>query len=142
MYRGEDVRLQGAQDLGEGAGPEIPHGCHLTRDNWRQRLARLGEATAPLLELTATAVTEYQALSDSLLVVEPPAYPTREQLAARYLARCGRPLTPGELRDALARRGHIVSAAQLKRDMLAHRAFVRAPGDLWTIGRPVLRRQT
>lgn len=115
---------------------------YLTRDNWRQRLARLGEATAPLLELTAAAVTEHQALNDSLLVVEPPAYPTREQLAARYLARCGRPLTPGELRDALARRGHIISAAQLKRDMLAHRAFVRAPGDLWTVGCPVLRRQT
>ncbi|MFE7076398.1 hypothetical protein ACFU96_40555 [Streptomyces sp. NPDC057620] len=82
-------------------------------------------------------MTEHRALSDSLLVVEPPAYPTREQLAARYLARCGRLLTPGELRDALARRGHIISAAQLKRDMQAHGAFVRAPGDLWTVGRPV-----
>lgn len=85
-------------------------------------------------------MTEHRTLSDSLLVVKPPAYPTNEQLAARYLARCGRPLTPGELRDALARRGHTISAAQLKRDMQAHAAFVRAPGDLWTIGRPV--RQT
>lgn len=95
----------------------------------------------PLLELAEAGMTEHQALSDSLLVVEPPAYPTREQLAARYLARCGRPLTPGELRDALARRGHTISAAQLKRDMQNHGAFVRAPGDLWTIGRPV-RQQT
>ncbi|MET8537989.1 hypothetical protein ABZV67_41295 [Streptomyces sp. NPDC005065] len=69
-------------------------------------------------------------------MVEPPAYPTSEQPAARHLARCGRPLTPGELRDALARRGHTVCAARLKRDMLAHRAFARAPGDLFTIGRP------
>jgi len=115
--------------------------CHrngyLTRDNWRQRLARVGEAAKPLLELTEAAMTEHQTLSDSLVVVEPPAYPTSEQLAARHLARCGRSLTPGQLRDALARRGHIVSAAQLTRDMQAHRAFVRAPGDVWTIGRPV-----
>jgi hypothetical protein len=112
---------------------------YLTRDNWRRRLSRVGEATVPLLELASAGMTEHQTLSDSLLVVEPPAYPTTEQLAARYLARCGRPLTPGELRDALARRDHIISAAQLKRDMLAHRAFVRAPGDLWTVGRPVWR---
>jgi hypothetical protein len=111
----------------------------LTRDNWRQRLSRVGEATVPLLELANAGMTEHKALSDSLLVVEPPAYPTREQLAARYLARCGRPLTPGDLRDALARRGHTISAAQLKRDMEKHAAFVRAPGDLWTVGRPVRR---
>lgn len=83
--------------------------CHqngyLARDNWRRRLARASEATVPLLELAHAGMTEHQALSESLLVVEPPAYPTTEQLAARYLARCGRPLTPGELRDALARRG-------------------------------------
>ncbi|WSQ15913.1 hypothetical protein OG604_50160 [Streptomyces sp. NBC_01231] len=91
----------------------------------------------PLLELADAAMTEYRALSDSLLVVEPAHYPTREQLAARQLARGLRSLTPGELRDALAQRGHIISAAQLKRDMQNHGAFVRAPGDLWTIGRPV-----
>ncbi|MET9905178.1 hypothetical protein [Streptomyces sp. NPDC006446] len=90
-----------------------------------------------LLELAQAGMTEHRALSNSLLVVKPPAYPTSEQLAARYLARCGQPLTPGELRDALARRGHIISAAQLKRDMQTHGAFVRAPGDLWTVGRPV-----
>ncbi|MEU2718015.1 hypothetical protein [Streptomyces sp. NPDC007205] len=44
----------------------------------------------------------------------------------------------GELRDALARHCRKVSAAQPKRDMLAHRAFVRAPGDLCTVGRPLL----
>lgn len=48
---------------------------YLTRDNWRQRLTRLGKATALLLELTAAAVTEHQTLSDSLLVVEPRPIP-------------------------------------------------------------------
>ncbi|MBO1286129.1 PIN domain-containing protein [Streptomyces albidoflavus] len=114
--------------------------CHrrgyLTRDNWRHRLSLAGKATTPLLELANAGITEHRTLSDSLLVVQPPAYPTTEQLAARHLARCGRPLTPGELRDALIRRGHTVSAAQLKRNMTTHAAFVRAPGDLWTIGRP------
>ncbi|QMV12083.1 hypothetical protein GJU35_44220 [Streptomyces lincolnensis] len=115
--------------------------CHshgyLPRDNWRRRLSQAGGVAKPLLELAEAGMTEHQALSDSLLVVEPPAYPTREQLAARHLARCGSPLTPGELRGALARCGHIISAAQLKRDMQTHGAFVRAPGDLWTVGRPV-----
>ncbi|MFD9320081.1 hypothetical protein ACFWDQ_20805 [Streptomyces sp. NPDC060053] len=45
--------------------------------------------------------------------------------------------TPGELRDALSRRGHTTSTAQLKWYMLAHGAFVR--GDLWNVGRPVQR---
>lgn len=112
------------------------HG-HLSRGEWRQRLSRVGEVTRPLLEQGNAARAEHRAISDSLLVVQPPPYPTIEQLAARYLARCGRPLTPGELRDALARHGHTVPAAQLKRNMLAHRAFVRAPGDVWTVGRPV-----
>jgi hypothetical protein len=110
---------------------------HLTRASWRRRLTLLEEAAEPLVEMINAAVGEHRTLSDSLVVVEPPAAPTSEQVAARYLARCGRSLTPGELRDALARHGHVVSAAQLKRDMSNHRAFVRAPGDVWTIGRPV-----
>ncbi|MFF3891240.1 hypothetical protein [Streptomyces sp. NPDC001914] len=118
--------------------------CHrhgyLTRDSWRRRLSQAGGVAKPMLELAQAGMAEHRALSNSLLVVEPPAYPTSEQLAARYLARCGQPLTPGELRDALARRGHTVSAAQLKRDMQTHGAFVRAPGDLWTVGRQVRKR--
>ncbi|GAA2262277.1 hypothetical protein GCM10010232_62250 [Streptomyces amakusaensis] len=113
------------------------HRGYLTRDNWRQRLFQIGAAALPLLETGSAAMTERQTIRDSLLVVEPPPYPTSEQLAARHLAHCGQPLTPGELRDELARGGHTVSAAHLKRDMLAHRAFTRTPGDLWTIGRPV-----
>ncbi|WP_405388202.1 hypothetical protein OG596_09705 [Streptomyces sp. NBC_01102] len=109
---------------------------YLDRDIWRRHLSRAGEAAVPVMELYSAAKAEHQTLSDSLLVVQPPAYPTTEQLAARYLARCGQPLTPGELRDALARRGHTVSAAQLKRAMCVHHAFVRTPGDVWTVGRP------
>lgn len=110
---------------------------YLARDNWPRSLSWVSEATMPLLELANAGMTEHQALRDSILVVEPPACPTTEQLAARYLARCGRLLTPGELRDALTRHGYTIPAAQLKRDMLAHAAFVRTPGDLWTVGRPV-----
>ncbi|MGW1534440.1 PIN domain-containing protein [Streptomyces aureus] len=113
--------------------------CHrngyLSGGDWRQRLTRAGNATAPLLDLVSGAVAEHRSLSRSFVVVDPPAYATTEQLAARYLARCGRPLTPAELRDALARNDHAVSAAQLRRTMLTHQAFVRVPGDLWTIGR-------
>ncbi|MEU9190311.1 PIN domain-containing protein [Streptomyces sp. NPDC048484] len=110
---------------------------YLSRGDWRQRISRLGEVALPLLERGNAAMLEHRAISDSLLVVQPPAYPNPEQLAARYLARCGRPLTPGELRDALDRQGHTIPAAQLQRHLRAHRAFVRAPGDLWTVGRPV-----
>ncbi|WP_229841372.1 hypothetical protein [Streptomyces brasiliensis] len=110
---------------------------HLSRGEWRQRLSRVGEAARPPREQGIAAMAEHRAISDSLLVVQPPSYPTVEQLAARYLARCGRSLTPGDLRDALARYGHTVPAAQLKRHMPAHRAFVRATGDVWTVGRPV-----
>ncbi|MFD4035520.1 hypothetical protein ACFWVP_34635 [Streptomyces sp. NPDC058637] len=109
---------------------------YLTRDNWRRRISQAGKAATPLLELANAGMTEHRTLSNALLVIQPPPYPTTEQLAARHLARCGRPLTPDELRDALTWRGHTVSAAQLKRDMAAHAAFVRAPGDLWVIGRP------
>ncbi|MGW3698626.1 hypothetical protein ACWD7C_28170 [Streptomyces sp. NPDC005134] len=115
------------------------HCGYLTRDNWRRSLSRMGGAAVPLLELAEAGMAEHQTLSDSLLVVEPPAYPTSEQLAARYLARCGRPLTPGGLRDALSRRGHAVSAALLERDMVAHGAFIRTSGDLWTVGRQIQR---
>lgn len=114
--------------------------CHkrgyLRGADWRDRATRMLEAAEPYVERTGAAIEEHARLRDSLLVVDPPPYPTTEQLAARYLARCGQALTPGELRDALAGRGHQVSAAALKRAMLAHGAFVRAPGDVWTVGRP------
>jgi hypothetical protein len=76
-----------------------------------------------------------------LIVVEDPPW-REESLAercARYLARSPRPLTPIELRDALNRSfGHDdVSGAQLKREMLAHPAFVRLPGDVYAVGLPM-----
>jgi hypothetical protein len=109
---------------------------YLRGEDWRRRAARAWEVAEPYIERTGAAIEEHTRLRDSLLVVEPPPYPTIEQWAARYLARCGRGLTPGDLRDALAGRGYQVSAAALKRAMLAHGAFVRSPGDVWTVGRP------
>ncbi|MGW6569829.1 hypothetical protein [Streptomyces sp. NPDC054975] len=111
------------------------HRGHLTGE-WRPRIARLKEVAQPVLEKGVAAATEHRSISDSLLVVQPPAFPSPEQLAARCLARHGHPMTPGELRDALARHGHQIPAVQLRRHMHAHRAFVRDLGDVWTIGRP------
>ncbi|MER5689782.1 hypothetical protein [Streptomyces sp. NPDC002205] len=96
----------------------------------------MGEAAAPLLELGGAAMTEHQTLSDSLLVVEAPGLP-HQRAAGRPAPRALRPAPdPRRTRDALARRGHTVCAALLKRDMLARRALARAPGDRFTIGRP------
>jgi hypothetical protein len=109
---------------------------YLRGEDWRRRTTRAWEIAEPYIERTGAAIEEHARLRDSLLVVDPPPYPTNEQLAARHLARCGQALTPGELRDALAGQGQQISAAALKRAMLAHGAFVRAPGDVWTVGRP------
>ncbi|MGW4898769.1 hypothetical protein ACWEQL_42105 [Kitasatospora sp. NPDC004240] len=68
----------------------------------RQHLTRLPVVGQPLLEQGRTALLEHASLGDSLIVVEAPAFPNEEQLAARYLARCGEPLAPGELRDSPA----------------------------------------
>jgi hypothetical protein len=65
------------------------HRGYLARNNWRRRLSRVGEATVPLLELASAGVAEHQTISDSLVVVVPPAYSTTEQLAARYLWKSG-----------------------------------------------------
>jgi hypothetical protein len=107
---------------------------YLRGPEWRRRVERLWEIAEPIAEKGGAAMLEHQQLRDSLIVVEPPSYPTDEQLAARHLARCGRWLTPAELRDALAARGYHVPAAALKRAMTGHHAFVQAPGDVWTVG--------
>jgi len=107
---------------------------YLRGPDWCRRGERLWEIAEPMIEKSGAAMLEHQRIRASLIVVAPPAYPTHEQLAARHLARCGRRLTAAELRDALAVRGHHVSAAALKRAMTCHHAFVRAPGDLWTVG--------
>ena len=110
---------------------------YLRGADWRRRAERLWEIAEPMIEKGSAAMLEHKQIRDSLIVVEAPAYATDEQLAARYLARCGRALTPTELRDALAGRGHRVSAAALKRAMTGHQAFVRFSGDVWTVGRPL-----
>lgn len=114
--------------------------CHkrgyLRGERWRENAARLWELARPVIDKASNALLDQDRIRQALVVVEAPPYPVPEQLAARYLARCGSPLTPAELRDALRLRGHQVPAARLERDMRAHRGFVREPGNRYTVGRP------
>ncbi len=104
---------------------------------WRPALSGLWGITESVLQLVADAQQEHADLSGTLTVVEATAFPSVEQSAARCLARRSWPLTAVELRDALAERDGIsVSAARLRREMRAHRAFVRLPRDEWTVGWP------
>jgi hypothetical protein len=96
---------------------------------------RLGETVRPTLDTIGESAAAWEGARKALFVVEPEGSPTVEQLAARHLARCGRPLTPSDLRDRLKITGHKVSAAGLKRAMTAHPAFHRQPGDQYRIGR-------
>ena len=98
-------------------------------------IRRVGEAVRPALDMIGDATVAWSGARNALFVVEPYGPPTIEHLAARYLARCGRPLTPGDLRDRLKITGHEVTAAGLKRAMTAHPAFHRQPGNLYRIGR-------
>jgi hypothetical protein len=98
-------------------------------------IRRVGEAVRPTLDMIGDATVAWSGARDALFVVEPDGPPTIEHLAARYLARCGRPLTPSDLRDRLNMAGHKVTGAALKRAMIAHPAFHRQPGDLYRIGR-------
>ncbi|MGW7824516.1 hypothetical protein ACWGLF_42065 [Streptomyces puniciscabiei] len=109
---------------------------YLDRGRWRAGAAKAYEIAQPLLERFGEAALDHIRVRDALIVVDPPAYPTPEQLDARHLARCGRALAPAQLRDALAVGGHHISATRLKRAMTTHRGFTRLPGDLYTIGRP------
>ncbi|MDH6128804.1 PIN domain-containing protein [Kitasatospora sp. GP82] len=106
---------------------------------WRPLLSGLWDITESVLQVVADAKQEHADLSGTLTVVEATAFPSVEQSAARCLARHSRPLTAVELRDALADRDNVsVSAARLRREMRAHRAFMRLPRDQWTIGRPAI----
>jgi len=97
---------------------------------------RLGALSRPALDCVGAAIESHQDARRALHVIEPDGHPTIEQRAARHLARNGRALTPGQLRDELARiAGYRVSAAALKRAMRNHPAFSRHPGDAYTVGR-------
>jgi hypothetical protein len=114
--------------------------CHrrgyLRGGRWREGAARIWELAQPVLEKSSAALVDQHRIRDALIVVEAPPYPVPEQLAARHLARCGRSLTPAELRDALALRGVRIPAARLEREMRAHRGFSREPGNRYSLGRP------
>jgi hypothetical protein len=108
-------------------------------DRWRDGGRRLSAAVQSHVDrfsdhigdLLGTAAADRQAL----FVIEPYGPAMVEQTAARFLARCGRPLTPGELRDALPLAAPRLPAAKLRRAMMGHPAFRRLPGDRYTIGR-------
>lgn len=114
--------------------------CHkrgyLSGPRWRENASRLRELAQPVMDKANAALLDQTRIREALVVVEAPPYPVPEQLAARHLARCGRPLTPAELRDALRPRGHAIPAARLERDMRAHRGFIREPGNRYTLGKP------
>jgi hypothetical protein len=114
---------------------------YLSKPTLTSAARRIGTASKPVLERLGESLEAQAAARESLIVVEDPPW-REESLAercARYLARSPRPLTPIELRDALNRSfGHDdVSGAQLKREMLAHPAFVRLPGDVYAVGLPM-----
>ncbi|WP_182903556.1 hypothetical protein [Microbispora sp. H10830] len=123
------VLLAGGLYLIERAG-------YLDFGRLRDGARRLIDAARPWVEEFADAMSEHQHARMALQAVEPYGSPTLEQSAARYLARCGRPLTAEELRDILTSKGHPVSATRLKRAMEAHPGFLKDPDDRYTIGQP------
>jgi hypothetical protein len=110
---------------------------YLKRDRIREGLRQLGKAAGPIIDAATTAAEQRHIARDALRSVEPYGPATVEQAAARYLARCRRPLTPGELRDQLRGTGVAITAAALKRLMSGHPAFVRESGDLYGVGSPM-----
>jgi len=110
---------------------------YLRRDRLREGLRQLGKWSSAILEATALATNERHLGRQAMTAVEPYGTPTIDQSAARHLARCGRPLTPRELRDQLRLAGQEIPATTLKRVMRSHPAFVRTRGDFYGIGRPM-----
>lgn len=110
----------------------------LRRDRVADGLRSLGTMVGPIMEATSAAIEERQVLRQGLRAVEPYGPATVEQVAARLLARCGKPLTPGEIRDQLRRGGTAVPAAVVKRAVQGHPAFLRLPGDLYSLGAPMV----
>lgn len=109
----------------------------ITRDRLLAGVRHLGDAVEPLVEAIGTASADWRETRDALHVVESVGHPSIEQLAAQHLARCGRSLTPSDLRDELRRSGEDVTAAGLRRAMQLHPGFVRLLGDRYRVGRPV-----
>ncbi|MFB6396503.1 hypothetical protein [Polymorphospora lycopeni] len=112
-------------------------GC-FKRDRIREGLRQLGRMAGPVVEAATEAAEGRQTARDALRGVEPHGPATVEQAAARHLARHGRQLTPSELRDQLRISGIAIPATALKRAMRSHPAFIRAPGELYGVGAPML----
>lgn len=95
----------------------------------RSTAPRLAQEAAPLMDAFLQAAEGHTTARAQLKVVEPYGNVTVAEAAARYLARYRRSLNPSELRDALSSSGFRTSAAQLRRTMNAHPAFLRLSGD-------------
>ena len=75
------------------------------------------------LHMIDSAFSAYGHARGALLVVEPYGVPTVEQLAARHLARVGRPLMLPELTAALIGEGYPVTSEELGQATSHHPAF-------------------
>lgn len=109
----------------------------LRAEPWQSRGRALAMRLSPLADEAAAALERHTLARGRLHVIEASSAPTVSQLAARHLARRIQAITPSELRDELCGFGHRVPATRLKAAMTAHPAFVRLPGDRYTVGRPV-----
>ena len=108
------------------------------RERLREAMRWLRRVGEPLVTALSDKYVEHAQIRRALHVVEPYGVPTLEQAAARHLARCGRLLTPSELRDGLLRYAGVETTAKaLKAAMTEHPAFVRWPNDLYGVGLPV-----
>ena len=103
---------------------------------------QLRQAASESLDRIDSAFSAYGQARGALLVVEPYGAPTVEQLAARYLARIGRPLMLLELTAALTSEGYPVTSAELEKATSRHPAFWGSASSWTGIGRraPSLRR--
>jgi hypothetical protein len=109
---------------------------NLRIEPWRTRGHAVATALRPLVDQFVAALERHAQARGQLFVVEASTTPTITQIAARHLARRGQAITPAELRDELRYRGRRIPATRLKAAMTAHRAFVRLPGNRYTVGRP------
>lgn len=96
---------------------------------------QLRQAAREGLDRIDSAFSAYGQARGALLVVEPYGVPTVEQLAARYLARVGRPLMLPELTAALIGGGYPVTSAELEEATSRHPAFWGSAHSWIGIGR-------
>jgi hypothetical protein len=96
---------------------------HLSNERRRVVCRQLRRAGSDGLRMIDSAFSAYGHARGVLLVVEPYGVPTVEQIAARHLARVGRPLMLPELTAALIGEGYPVTSEELEQATSRHPAF-------------------